>query len=401
MEFNLGAVEAAIDLVSEDISAIGPMPPVRNHAPQFDWIRATRSSEGKLQAALDKLAPFQGADQMLFYTGAGSTGLSALVFTQKLVRIIGERGGDFVKEAIAKLITASEATVRCHTVAWGFDLIDGPCDLGEGLSVTSMPKEEANPRYDDWSVPFHVRGVQLPAVFTRDVKITRLICRVADANESRPSEVIEAHRRTAQEVYGLSVLGSSPTVIEEASSEFADEHLRALFPQGKYTPFQEILPLQEIDPIRLDESSKQYLDHFRALDEPKRQHLVNVIQRVGSAKRRHAPTNRALDTCIALEMIMTGGSNEGGGITARIALRAALLLGVSVAERTALRKAVNDLYKLRNRAAHGGSASISELDIAVVQSAVEICDRVTRRLVEVGGIIDWATLEINPPALSA
>jgi hypothetical protein len=400
VKFNLSAVQAAVDLVAEEISAIGPMPLVRNYGPQFDWIGATRSAEGQLQAALDKIAPFQGADQMLVYTGAGSTGLSAQVFTQTLVRIIGARGGDFAKEAIAKLLTASEATVRCHTVAWGFTLTDSPCDLGDGLSVTLMAEEVANQRYNDWSVPFHVRGVQPPAVFTRNVEISSLIHRIADADKPRPSEVIEAHRRTSQEVYGLSVLGSSPAVIEESSSEFADEHLRALFPQGKYTPFQEILPLQKIEPIHLDRSAQQHLSHFRALAEPKRQHLVNVIDRVGSAKRRHAPTNRALDACIALEMLMTGGSNEGGGITARIALRAALLLGGTIAERTALRKAVNDVYKLRNRAAHGGSASISETDTLVVQSAVEICDRVARRLIEVGGTIDWATLEINPPALT-
>ena len=399
MKFDLNAVEAAVDMVGAEISEIGPMPPVRNHGPQFDWIRATRSAEDRLQAALDKLAPFQSAEQMLIYTGAGSTGLSAIVFTQTLVRVIGAHGGEFAKEAIAKLLTATEATVRCHTVAWGFHTIDDECDLGDGLSVKLMPQEVANQRYDDWSVPWHVRGVQ-PAIFTRDVEISHLVHRLADAEVPRPSEVLDAHRTTSQEVYGLSVLGSSPAVIEEQLSEFADGHLRALFPQGKYTPFHEILPLQKIEPIHLNDSSKQHLNYFRALTEPKRQHLLNVIDRVGSAKRRRAPTNRALDACIALEMLMTGGSNEGGGITARIALRAALLLGGTVPERTALRRAVNDVYKLRNKAAHGGSASISEADTLVVETAVEICDRVIRRLIEVGGTIDWAMLEINPPALA-
>lgn len=401
MNFDADRAAAAIDLVAAELGAIGPMPPLRDYDREFNWMRATRPYVAVLQEALRRVPPFDQWRDAGVQTGNGSYGASPMVLAPDLVKLIAEHGPDFAKSAMSKVLTFTEATANCHTIAWGFEVEAEPLDLGDGLSVKMLDQEIANARHSEWSnVPWPYRGLQRPAVFTRSIRVSPLLHPIIDGEDFPVShDAVAAVRDTEADIKALSVIGGSVAVVEESRVEFEDPHLRALFSRGKTTYFVDVVPLREIVPTRLDESAKLHLRRFRALSQIFRTHLLDVIDRLGSAKRRQSPTNQALDTCIALEMLMTGKGNEGAGITARIALRAALLLGDTLLERQDLRRSVNKVYGLRNKAAHGGSASTDPGDIAVVDQAIRTCDRVIRRVIETGGPVDWPLLELDPPPL--
>lgn len=402
MNFDADGAAAAIDLVAAELGAIGPMPPLKDYAREFAWVRTARPAMDVLAEALRRVSPFDHWRDAGVQTGNGSIGVSPMVLAPDLAKLIAGRGADFAKAAIRKMMTLTEAAANCHTISWGFEVEAEALDLGDGLSVAMLDQQVANARDSDWpNVPWPYRGVQRPAVFTRSIRVSPLLHPIVDGEDVPVSHhAIDAMAQTQADITALSAKGGSVAVLEESWVEFEDPHLRALLSRvGKTKHFVDVVPLRRIVPTRLDETAKLHLRQFRELPESFQAHLLNVVNRLGSAKRRRSPTNQALDACIALEMLMTGNKNEGGGITARIALRAALLLGDTLAERQELRSSVNKLYSLRNRAAHGGGASIDAGDSVVVDHAIKVCDRVIREVIERGGPVDWPLLELNPPPI--
>jgi len=92
--------------------------------------------------------------------------------------------------------------------------------------------------------------------------------------------------------------------------------------------------------------------NWLGLTEERRVELRVPMQRLNSAMRRSSPVDSAIDLGIALESIFLPDGR--GALTFRLRVRAARWLGSTPAERRCLSVTVDDLYKVRSMAVHGG-----------------------------------------------
>ncbi|MDO9069183.1 MAG: HEPN domain-containing protein, partial [Deltaproteobacteria bacterium] len=118
-----------------------------------------------------------------------------------------------------------------------------------------------------------------------------------------------------------------------------------------------------------------------------------AASRLIMARNRVSPANKALDGCICLEALLT--DNQKTELTYKLALRAALLVGVDVDDRREIRKKLQDFYDLRSRAVHGVVDKSKETDSQVARDGMSICARVLQKIVELKAIPKWADLEMG------
>lgn len=96
-------------------------------------------------------------------------------------------------------------------------------------------------------------------------------------------------------------------------------------------------------------------------------------------------------TCIALEAALGEETEEGGGITERLADRFAYLLGNTAKERTELRTQMRLVYRLRSKLVHGKKATIGHDDAKIVANSQIILDMVLKT--ELAALERWSQSE--------
>jgi hypothetical protein len=116
-----------------------------------------------------------------------------------------------------------------------------------------------------------------------------------------------------------------------------------------------------------------------------------ALDRLNFAYRRIG-SDRALDASIALEVALGGKDKEEIGY--RLRLRAASLLGNNLEEKVEIANTVKKLYNLRSKVVHAGLREFNLGETASHDGLLVAC-RVVKRIIELGGIPHWETLELT------
>lgn len=126
-----------------------------------------------------------------------------------------------------------------------------------------------------------------------------------------------------------------------------------------------------------------------------RRTLNLAIDRLNLARRRLSPGDQAIDGGICLEALL--GDEGPGEINYKLRLRAALLLGKTLAERQEIKKKVGKLYDLRSKIVHGRERSPDKKlhDIGCASVGLEICAEVIRAIVLHGDLPNFNALELT------
>lgn len=169
--------------------------------------------------------------------------------------------------------------------------------------------------------------------------------------------------------------------------------------------------VEEVEPEDYDpQAILNLVSEYFALSEGMRRRLAVPLERLRQAFLSETPVDTALDLGIALEALLTHEHNSDAPISYRIRLRATHLVGGDAEQRKATAKRVGIAYRLRNRAAHGGSVD----DVALkeeggsgsVQDYLQDCAALTavmiRSLVSLRQFPDWEGLAMGwaPPAVT-
>jgi hypothetical protein len=82
--------------------------------------------------------------------------------------------------------------------------------------------------------------------------------------------------------------------------------------------------------------------------------MRHAIDRISMSMSRDNVVDRAIDLCIALEMMLMAGSSQKAELTFRVALYGSLLLGGNSEDKKKNYELLRNVYKLRSSAVHSG-----------------------------------------------
>lgn len=122
-------------------------------------------------------------------------------------------------------------------------------------------------------------------------------------------------------------------------------------------------------------------------------HATLALDRLNLARRRRSPGDQAIDSSICLEALL--GDKSSQELTYRLRLRAALLLGTTLAERQEIRQAVRNLYDLRSSVVHGRGPKDTLHDAQHASRGLEICTQAARAIVQLNALPDFPTWELT------
>ena len=125
-----------------------------------------------------------------------------------------------------------------------------------------------------------------------------------------------------------------------------------------------------------------------------------ALERLNQAMRRMQPGDKAMELSIALETLLADGGSEN---TYKIGLRSALVIGGSNERRLRVRAIIGGAYVMRSKIVHSGEVSretkvqgIGSMDsVNLANEAAEVCAEVIRKIIHLGHIPHWFSLEVN------
>lgn len=201
-----------------------------------------------------------------------------------------------------------------------------------------------------------------------------------DLGDHFPSSEVTGVRAILERVARAFVLcGELAPFIGISWTDFCDSDLEDAEPGRQWMgPKGEINPAT-IYPKEVPTDAKEWIERLLALDEGLSATMDIALERLGLARLRGSPANRAIEGSICLEALL--GDGGGDSLTHKISTRAAIVLSKTLEERTRTAKEVKDFYQLRSRAVHGLGTRRSGGDDHIARRGLEICAEVARRLV--------------------
>ena len=143
------------------------------------------------------------------------------------------------------------------------------------------------------------------------------------------------------------------------------------------------------------------IENFSDLSTDSKARFIAALYRLAQAKGRFDPGDISLDLGIALEMLLLNEEHNRqelpGQLSLHFRLRGAWLLGESAEERLELYRKLREIYTFRSKIAHNGfSSELNKLPFdkrdAKLNSHIEICERIIRRLILRGAPKSWDAL---------
>lgn len=161
----------------------------------------------------------------------------------------------------------------------------------------------------------------------------------------------------------------------------------------------EIHPYVSTSTVKSGQAIRDDLSKYFSLPSEMRSDLLRSMSRFTLSQCRHSMVDRILDLTLAFEIAVSGGG-EMAPPSWKVSVRAAQLIGGTLPARQSNRSKINELYKLRNRATHGGT--LKHADALKQWNLVNECTAIFQALMQsfllLGSKPDWNKLELEPRA---
>ena len=146
---------------------------------------------------------------------------------------------------------------------------------------------------------------------------------------------------------------------------------------------------------KVDEEALAWAERYLLMDESLRRSVNIALDRLNLARRRRSAGDQAIDGGICLEALL--GDDSPQELTYKLRLRAALLLGMTLAERREIRRAVGALYDLRSKVVHGRPRRPEDIESDARHAArgLDICTQAVRAMVRRNVHPDFAMWELT------
>jgi hypothetical protein len=358
---------------------------------------------GPLSAAIEKCDAFKAVNGQMLFSAASGVVLQASTLAHDL---LSKKSGT-VSELVSwlqKLLTTREAKGEAILAIWGLSVEQQirlnddfrllPFDALRKSMVKDRIMERARPLHNDaaWLTD---RWFDKPrAALVRDFSGFPYI-----RNDDAAFLEINCFIRQSHDLLTLiETLSAGHPLTFGYWFEYDDQSLDIESWQNTISwMLPEVVPAVTGWTTINGEQLQQDLAAYDALPDDLRSRLLRSMQRFALSLSRHQMIDRAFDLALAFEIAVSG---KGGGSAPpgwKVAVRTTQLIGGGLAKRQSNRDKVDELYRIRNAAAHGGSMS----DLSVKQQeAVRDCPDVYRELVRgflrLGTAPDWNTVELDP-----
>lgn len=133
---------------------------------------------------------------------------------------------------------------------------------------------------------------------------------------------------------------------------------------------------------------------FNSLSESKQVKIYSSLSRFSQSKRRREMSEKILDLCISLEMLLLDDNIKNDQLALSFRLRGSLLIGGSYEERKKIFKELKKLYEYRCQVAHSGllkSKSREELNDKKFEEYVQLASKIIIKYITLPDI-NWDDL---------
>lgn len=355
--------------------------------------------------AIQSCSSFKLASGNVLYSGgAGFTLHSDWLATKVFDK--GIRWDGNVEQAVdwlLRLLHTREADGFFKTAVWGFSVDDERrfSDSSRLMPFSELPNSYMKSRILERAKPCYDRSMWLSPTYF-DVPRASFVKEISKfpyiASNGTAYVKIDALQKEARdfwEVVGAASIGH-PLAIG-CWFEYVDDDLDV---EGWQNPIAWILP--EIPPrvAACTPTSgltiQNDLGRYDALPEEVRSDLLRSMNRFTLSQCRYQLTDRILDLALAFEIAVSGGGDQAPP-SWKVSVRSAQLIGGTLDIRQKIRNWISELYKLRNKATHGGSLKVSgrEKQEQIVLHCSEIYRRLIQSFLLLGRKPDWNALELE------
>jgi hypothetical protein len=148
---------------------------------------------------------------------------------------------------------------------------------------------------------------------------------------------------------------------------------------------------------------RSLLDQFVGLGKQDKRAVTTALDRLATSVHEDQLEDSAIDLGIALEALLLSSHSGGGEFKLAFSLRGSWWLGTTPGERIELFALLQWLYKQRSQAAHGDRLDSQfrnheGQDVPSHQALTigrDLCRRVIRRTLELGGFPDWSSVVLD------
>jgi hypothetical protein len=400
-------VAAATTLFQQRLSHWSAAPEIAASDDKLAETLAAHDASKGLADVLSSRAPFTRGAGFLVALPNGFIGFNANDAAATLIRRVvqGEKP-EIALEWLTNLLRIPSASGIAITALWGI-ACDEIIELVPGLQlvpIATLPETDITA----WVLrpPDHRSSGMLSsaptAALTTAATISPLIY-PADGAHPHQGDPFRLQTLLDDARLALSLCGPSHPLTAGHWFEFDDADIRSTFRSGGVShPHIEVVPMgfkppQQVDPAQ----ANRVVVAFLGMPTDDRNRVRLSLSRFNQAVRRPAHGDRALDLAIALESLLVDNAGEN---TYKFGLRAALLLGGSLAQRRHTRAIIGALYALRSTLVHDGvlqqtvkvTGTGKRPSAEVVEEATVLAGRLLERIISMGCIPDWYECELQP-----
>ena len=359
-----------------------------------------------LSNAIARCATYQAVAGLVVFCG----GSGPVLDSRSLASHLFSKGGwpthdvEGAVDWLLRLLSTREATVLVKAAIWGLS-VDQSVSLGPSAQLmpfASLPdsymkgrlEERAKPCYDGsaWIAPTYY---DMPdAAYVEEVAKFPFI-RSDGAAFQKMNDVEEGLNDVAVILQGAAL--GQPIAVA-CWFEYLDHDLEYSEWESAFSwLLPEVHPRVHRGPVVEGGRLQASITAFEALAPKRRDILLRSMERFRLSQCRRQPIDRVLDLALAFEIAVSDDGGEQIPPGWKVSVRTAQLIGGRLSERQANRKSISDLYKLRNRATHGGhlkGKGVPDPDL-VIPASGDVYLKLMTKLVAVRVEPDWKTIELD------
>jgi len=406
------AVAAAATLFQQRLAHWSADPDIAASNDNLAEILAAHDAGKVLAEALSMRAPFAGAAGFMVALPNGYSGFYAQDAAVALVRRVDR--GETPENALEWLTNLLKVPNACGTAVmalWGIACHEA-IELVPGIQLlpaTSLPETETRarvlrpPDHRSMAIGAGMLSSTPTAALTTPATVSPLLYPTGAGAPPHQDDPLRLQTLLDDARLALTLCGPSHPIAAGHWFEFDDPDIHSTFRSGGISLRHiDIVPMDFEPPHQIDSAqAKRVVAAFLGMSADVRTKVRLSLIRFNQALRRSPHEDRALDLAIALESLLVDNAGEN---TYRLGLRAALLLGGSLAQRKHTRAVIGALYALRSKLVHDGvlpqavkvTGTGKRPSAEVVKDATVLAGRLLERIVSRGYIPDWDEYELQP-----
>ncbi|WP_143277326.1 HEPN domain-containing protein [Bordetella genomosp. 9] len=368
----------------------------------MEWAKALLNArqKGWVSAAEELVKSCRALDQfkgMNINSGFISAGYFEDAIVSWITWLALHCGMEYARNALHSFCNSK--SVKCQLVTWVHGpVVDGIYTLDD--SVRLIPIEQMPPSRERQAFqrrqfePEAITGGATPATaMVSNVEIPTAIDLALHQSFDVLTSTLEHHSNICYLMNAVTGVHAVPGMVSTYLNPF--EHPWVFFQTrgGQFMPIDVVGSQRCVIGRTQMDSFVLLINEWIHRSASEKQRLLTVLRRLAQAKRRSDQSDKILDLCIALEMLLLS-ENKTEQLSLSFRVRGAWLLGKDAAGRKTIYSNLKQLYTARSKVAHTGriETGLQEKMRDSLSQSFEIAEKCFRFVLSNGFTINWDSI---------